>query len=252
MSNLEESDIYTDINEAKIEIHKRWGNAALKKQVQDYLGEIPETFINGPKAVLFRSIITPDHELSRFIELSKQVDLSPLGVELTDDTFTTSNFDKLALLQLPIFEKRNKKDEAIVHHTTIADLNGSDGKNFKNINTYDGEPIIDFHHRLLVENLIEKLELIDISAWLRERGLHAKEYYKYFFALLICHGVQCESYVTNDSESEFENTVVLPAFREIESLFGIKPLIVQLLPDTQDRYWWAYPSDVILNHVNKT
>jgi hypothetical protein len=64
--------------------------------------------------------------------------------------------------------------------------------------------------------------------------------------LFICHGVLFENFVTNVEEQRFAEEVVYPAFKEVEQLFGLKPLIVPLLPphNASDKYWFCYSEEV--------
>jgi len=236
-------NIYTSLDEAKIEIQKRWKNEELKKKVAEYLGEISSFFCDGPRAILFRNIITPDHELLHFLDLADEIGLKPSGLEFTEDKFCTRNADKLCLGKLAFFEKRDKTGDVVMHHTKVIDLMKNDNKRFSDIETLEREKLIDFHHRLLAQSAAKKIEICDMSKWLAENGGHASEYYKRVLAFFVCHGVLFESFVTDDSEEVFERDVTLPAIQEIEELFGIKPLIVQLIPNTEDRYWWCYPQE---------
>jgi len=236
-------NIYTSLDEAKIEIQKRWDNEELKEEVMKYLGEIPQFFSGGPRAVIFRNIITPDHELLHFLDLADEAGLRPLGLEFTRDNFCTRNADKLCLGKMTFFEKRDSIGGVVMHHTKVIDLMKNDNKKFSEIETFAGEKLVDFHHRLLAQGPAERIELCDMSEWLAENGGYAREYYKRVLAFFICHGVLFESFVTDASEEVFERDVTLPAIKEVESLFGMKPLTVQLLPDTEDKYWWCYPKE---------
>ncbi|MEK6673092.1 MAG: hypothetical protein AABY42_06395 [Nitrospirota bacterium] len=75
-------------------------------------------------------------------------------------------------------------------------------------------------------------------------GKKAKEYYKYFLSLFICHGILFENFITNEEEERFSKSVVFPAFRQVVADFGLKPLIVPLVPHSQasDIYWRCYPA----------
>jgi hypothetical protein len=236
-------NIYTSLDEAKIEIQKRWKNKELKEKVTKYLGEIPSFFCDEPRAIIFRNIVTPDHELLYFLELADKIELKASGLEFMEDNFCTRNADKLCLGKMAFFEKRNKVEDIVMHYTKVIDLMKNDNKKFSEIKTLGGEKLVDFHHRLLAQSRAKRIEMYDMSQWIAENGGHAREYYKRILAFFICHGVLFESFVTDDSEEVFERDVTLPAIQEIEKLFGVKPLMVQLLPNTEDRYWWCYPKE---------
>lgn len=237
--------LYTDIPTASIEIHNRWNDSTLREEVESYVREMPECFTRQPKAVLFRNIITPDHEFEQFIAQSKKINLAPLAIEYTKDKFSTRNDDKICLLKLAIFEKRNSRNEAMFYYKKIANLQENDNKKFSDITTENGEYLTFFHHRLLEKHATASFERYDLSTWIEKNGSQAQEYYKKIFALFLCHGVLFESFVTNDDEAVFENEVILPAFDTIEKTFGMKPLVAPLLPCTSDRYWWCYPPNIL-------
>jgi hypothetical protein len=48
--------MYTLLEEAKEEVWKRWNDAELRRQVQEYVGELPEGFGDEPRAFLVRHL----------------------------------------------------------------------------------------------------------------------------------------------------------------------------------------------------
>lgn len=238
------SELYTDLAVAGNEVRRRWDDPLLRKEVLAYLGAIPEVFQQEPRAVLFRHIITPDHELSLFLDKAHVTGLKPLGLEFVEDKFFPWNGDKMALAKLPLFEKRDRNGKAIVRHRKVIDIQKWTNARFTDIQTLNGEGLVAFHHRLLRKNLCETPELQDCSSILHDYGDQARRYYERMLAWFVVHGVLFESFLTDDNEAEFKQTVVLPAFAHVHHLFGLKPLIVELLPDTEDRYWWCYPADI--------
>lgn len=237
-------NIYTSLDEARVEIQRRWNDEELKKKVAEYLGKMPEPLCDEPRAVLFRNITTPDHELLHFLDLAREINLKPLGLEFVEDRFCTINADKVCLCRMAFFEKRNKKGDVVMHYERLTDLTKSNNKKFTEIETFGGEKLVDFHHRLLERSIGKTIETYDMSQWLIANGIRAREYYKRMLALFICHSVLFESFVTDDVEAVFEKNIVLPAIEEIQRVLGVRPLIVQLLPDVEDRYWWCYPDTV--------
>lgn len=243
-------DLYTDLTVAKREIYHRWNNASLKKEVESYLGKLPDCFHEAPKAVLFRNLMTPDHEFEQFIAQANSLNLAPLGLEFTADQFSTRNEDKICLLKMAIFEKRNQHHEAIFRYHKIADLKRNDNQKFSDIRLDTGGYLVDFHRHLLKKYAPNDLKCYDLSTWIAQHGAKSKAYYPFFLAFFLCHGVLLESFVTSDDEAVFEQEVVFPAFQAIEARFGFKPLIVQLLPSTSDNYWWCYPHDILNEEVS--
>jgi len=243
----EECCIYTPLEDAKEEIWRRWNDGALRSCVNDFLGEIPEVLKEKPRAVLFRHIITPNTEYRHFLSVVNGANIEPLGWEFLKDRFCTRNADKVGLIKMAFLERKNGDKYAARQYRRIGALTTSDNKKLNDINTFGDEPLVDFHHRLLKEHA-PSIEIFDASPWYMVHGKKAKEYYKYFLSLFICHGVLFENFITNEKEEKrFSKTIVMPAYREVVNRFGVKPLIVQLLPPDKaaDNYWRCYPEDLM-------
>lgn len=221
-------DMYTPIEEAQTELWARWNNAALREEVLRYIGDLPEVFVNEPRAVLFRNIMTPNFEYIHYLELAKKVNLKHLGLEYVTDSFCTRNVDKVSLGRLPFFKKKDRIGNNVIQYNRIIDMMGCERKPINEIKTLWGESLVDFHHRILSAHSSD-IELFDISSWHKFNGNSAKYYYPYYLALFICNGILFENFITNEEEEErFSRTVVYPAFEEVVRLFGVKPLIVPL------------------------
>ncbi len=234
------SEMYTTLPEAKEEIWRRWNDKDLRKKVEDYLGEIPEPFKKEPRAVLSRNIITPNLELIYFLDLVKNTNLSPLGLEGVSDKFCTKNYDKVSLGKLTFF--RNKEFKNIENGKTnvaIIDMMSSEGERFCDVKTFWGEGLVDFHHKLLKTYNVE-LDIFDDFNWFSydKKKDSISEYYKKFFAFFICHGILFENFIVKGNEKEFTNGVVIDSFNEIKEIFGVSPLIIPLLPMADDDHWY--------------
>lgn len=236
--------MYTSLDDAKIEIRNRWNNANLKAAVEQYLSWIPAPFSVEPRAVLCRHIISATTELIHFLQLAKEINLKHLGAEYLRDRFCTQNPDKMLLVKMGLIVGSDKNGAMIYVNKKITAINENDNRRFVDIETFGGESLADFHHRLIKEYGIEEIEILDMSDWYESNGAVASEYYKNFMALFICHGVLFETFVTNESESEFARDVVLPAIDDVHQRFGVAPLIVQNLPTPEDQYWLCYPAEV--------
>lgn len=240
----EQFDVYTTIEDAKNEIQRRWNDEVLRKKVEQYLGnDIPEVFLNEPRAVLFRNVISPDLEFLHFLECAKKVGLKPLGLEYVEDHFCTRNSDKLVLCKLNIFNGRDKNGNAIVSYEKIVDLMSQDNKKFSEVKLRDGQNLIEFHRDLLKKSEGNDLEIFDMSSWIENNGQKAIEYYKKFLAFFICHGVLFENFMESGEEDEFTREVFMPAFKLVKENFGLKPIILEAIPNEfiEDKYWWCYP-----------
>jgi len=243
---IEELDIYTSLEDAKKEIWRRWNDKELRKKVEDFLGgDIPEPFRKEPRAVLFREPMTPDGELAYFLKLSKTLKLKPLGWEYLDDKFTTRNEDKVCLGKMHFSRGLDKNGNPIVYYKKIIDLPDSENKKFKEIKTLWGENFIDFHHRILNENF-GKIELFDASKWLKLKGGKALKYYVNYLSIFICGGILFENFVINEDTMDFYQKIVRPALDKLFKKFGIKPLIIKLMPPGRNNNdsWWFYSSSI--------
>jgi len=236
--------IYTELTVARDELRRRWHDGALRADVAAYLGEIPPCLRDEPRAVLWRNIMTPDHELLHFLELADEIGFKPLGIEYIEDRFCTRNADKMTLAKMAVFNKRDCLGEPVMRYRKIIDIKHYDNARFSGIRTLDGSGLVDFHHGLVRKKIGTRLEIRDWSAKLTHYGASARDYYRKMLAHFICHGVLFESFVTDETEAAFERDVVLPAIEHVRKQFGLAPLIVPVVPDVEDRYWWCYPADV--------
>lgn len=240
-------DIYTSLEEAKEEIWRRWKNASLREKVTNYLGQIPPLINQEPRAYLDRTVISPDNEYTNFIEKAKKANLRYIGFEYLKDKFVTINPDKFGLARMAFYHGKNRSGEAIINHRCIIDCTAFDGEHFDKIITLWGEPLVDFHHRILFMNP-SPIELFEASSWFMFHGGNAAEYYHKFLALFICHGILFEDYIKNEKEeNRFFVEVVIPSFKRVFKIFGVKPLIIPLLTSDRtsiDKYWYCYPTDI--------
>ncbi|MBI4686204.1 MAG: hypothetical protein HY756_00180 [Nitrospirae bacterium] len=117
--------------------------------------------------------------------------------------------------------------------------------NISKLRTTWDESLVDFHHRML-SIVAPQIELFDGSYWVKSNGGKAENYYVNLLTPFICHGILFENFVTNAEEQRFAEEVVYPAFKEVEQLFGLKPLILPLLPphNASDKHWFCYSEKV--------
>ncbi len=230
------------------EIDERRKNKRLMKKVEEFFGSnMPIFFGNKPRAVLSRSIATPNMEFDRFLVLSGKLGLNQLILEYPDK-FVAKNLNKYHLCKLFFFGKTRKKSSILVDTFKIINFNKMEGKNFSDIKTTWRESITDVHHRFLF-SAFPKLtdKVVDFSKWFNHTKTQSEYYYLFFLSLFICHGVLFENFLPNDrEESDFIDKKFLPSFKEAERIFGVKPLIYQLLPKNHedDIYWYSYPDSI--------
>lgn len=238
-------EIYTPLSVAKKEIWRRWNDKELRKKVEDFLGgDVPKFLKKEPRAVIVRQVMSPNIEISCFLELAKCTGLKPLMGEYIDDKFVSINSYKLSLGKLSFFEKMNKKMDPILRNIRIIDVDNSENKKFSKIKTTWGEGLVDFHHKMLKSSYpdIKSSSLVDLSSWCKSHGGRAQDYYRYFLVWFICNGILFENFVPNKSEGEFTKKVLLPALKKIDKDFGLKPLIVPIIndDDVEDIFWRCY------------
>lgn len=240
--------MYTPIEEAKKEIWRRWNDKELRKKIDDFLkNDIPDIFKISPRAVLARQVASPNFEAIRFLDLSRELNLKSLYLEYLSDKFVAGNIDKYYLCRL-FFHRGNIRDKNHVATTLkMVDICDAEGKCMDTLKTIHDKNLVEFHHELINPlNLFFDADIFDISKHYERNGLVAERYYTYFFSLYICYGVLVENYLLDDKQTAFTRDIVLPNFRKVSELFGLKPLVVHLGPSGEEEnlYWRYYPTSI--------
>jgi hypothetical protein len=240
--------IYTPLSLAKKEIWKRWNNKALKKKVEDFLeGDVPEFLKGEPRAFLARQVATPNFEFLRFLKLAEKTNLKPACLEYLDDKFASENQYKYHLGKICIYCGVGKKMGEKIIVNRIIDFNESERKVIKEIKTVSGKSLVDFHHGLFTANGYNKeVAFIDASDWVERNGKTPNRFYSKLFAVLTCFGILFENYSDNKDEGDFTKNIVLPNFKQVENILGVRPLIVKIMPmKDQDKDYYFYYSEKI-------
>lgn len=235
---------YYSLDQAREEIKKRQHDKALKEKVNKFLSS---RFIPGlgqePKAALIRSVLSPDSGFDFFYYCSKYIGLEPLIAEYTDDLFVGLSEEKLGLARLRITLEDNSKKLV-----DIVDFKVYHGKKIPEVKVVDDRSLIDFHHDLF--KLTDyKFSPEDISGYFHSFG-KPSEYYPYYFANFIVHGVLFENFAIDSEthEKNFTNNVVVGSLEKIKEMFGVYPIIVRLYPEdqtsTEDFFWWSYNKNI--------
>ncbi len=242
-----EAFIYTPRTEAIEELNRRKKDAEVDVAVSGLLqGDIPSPLKKGPRAVLFRQIATPNHEMLRFLDITNPFHpVKPLFWEYYSDKFTNHNEFKHSLGKMRFFNGKGKKGGVKIDRVNVIDFNEYNGKKMSEIRTLWGQDFIAFHHDLFKKadtNFGEKI-FYDASNWFSTHGKTASSYYVPFLSLFIKHGVLFENFLTNEKEGAFTKDIFLPAFLEVYAKTGLKPLIVALEPisSEEDEFWICYP-----------
>lgn len=249
---LSVDDICTPLSVAKKEIQRRWNDKELRKKVEKFLGaDMPKILKKEPKAVLSRYIATPNFEFSYFLDLAGMTGLKPVCLEYYNDKFVAKNSFKYHLCKLIFYCGKGKNGGVKLEREGIVNFNESEGKKLYKIKTLENENLVDFHHRILNASFPKnKIVINEFSKWFnKNRYKSKKHYYLYYLALFLCHGILFENFLINKEEEEFTRKRVLPSFKKIEKMFGIKPLIVPLEPlnAEADPCWYYYPKSLKKN-----
>ncbi len=245
--NLFDSYVYTPWEKAVIELEQRRTNVKLQDYVSQMLPHgLPEAMdLEKSYITLFRHIATPNFEIARFLAIADfQPQFKSIILEYVEDKFNDRNDGKYFLGKLRFHKKIDKNGDPIVEHANIINFNESNNKPISSIQTHWGQNLVDFHHEMFEKQFTTFANnKSDVSEWLHLHGQTAKEYYKSFLTLFLKNGILFENLFINSKEQGFTETVILPAFFEIEKECGFKPLIVTLAPKyaEADNFWNSFP-----------
>lgn len=245
-------EIFTNQRAALAELMERRKDLKLKRAVLKNLHPAGRVFLERftrPTAVLFRQVAAPTHEILRFLTIAKHMGMQTLILEYYGDKFVSAgNLYKRSLGKMPIYHQTASDGRDIVHYRTVVDFNSYVGKPLSSVICKDGTPLIEFHHKLLTK--ITKLDTskncADATEWFRDSGGSAHAYYEQFLTLFVRDAILFEFVLPTNSEEEFARTVINPAFEGIEKTYGLRPLIVELVPKSKATriYWDSYPKEV--------
>lgn len=242
-------NIYSTYSDLKKELDKRWNDPELRKRVEKFWGKynFPVSLIN-PHAFISRSIATPNLEFKYFHDLASDLELNPLVLEY-DGKLVTKNPEKYHLCKLLFYKNKNDLHHGQLSVRNIVDINKNQGQYMFDISTLWGENLRDFHHRIL-ESKYAKSDswIIDVTDWFNKTRYETKFYYMFFLSLFICHGVLFDNYLLGDEdEYSFFIEKVEPSFNELETFFGVKPLIFPLVPIEDEKHlnWSSYDESLL-------
>lgn len=237
--------VYTELPDALAELEKRRADAAFRGKVDDLLGGgAPPEFGSKPKAVLARHVITPNHEVIRFLNIPDSTGMEPLFFEYHKDKLIYKNPGKYRLAKLLFHAGFGKKGGAKTEQAAIIHLDASHGKEIASVSTHMGQSLVEFHHNLFLSKFPAFMEgLFDGSAWYAQNGGTPQAYYPRFLGLFLVNGILFENFLLDQKEILFTKEIFLPAFLEVERRTGKKPLIVALEPTEieGDEFWLSYP-----------
>jgi|SRR3989338_4109731 len=238
-------DMYTELPQALLELKRRRADTALCEKVADFFSKLPPpaVLVGEPRAVLTRYIVSPTIEMARFCRTVQKSTLKPLFLEYAEDKFVARNFEKYCLGRLHFARdaENNKKGVTVLR---IVNFNKNEGKILNRIATEQGGSLVDFHHRLLEKSdYVRSPEILDFSEWFKKsRKLSGDYYYLYYLALFLTNSILFENFLLDKREHDFTEHKVVPAFKRLEELFGIRPLVVPLAPPERatEPHWCYY------------
>jgi hypothetical protein len=235
--------MYVTTQTARTTLWQRRDDQRLRQRLQEDLGELPEFLANGPRAVLARHLASPNFEFHIFSARARQVGLKVACPDYAADKFCSANPDKLALARQSFYLGQEKDGRLQARSHWNIDVKRWDGKPLRDIETRWGERFIDYHHRLL-ELQFPGVEISDNSPWLKRMGGEPARFWPRLLSLFVCDGILFENFHSDGHESEFTRRIIRPAFAEVKERYGVRPLIVPLLPIARERdpYWSWYPS----------
>ncbi|HUD01590.1 MAG TPA: hypothetical protein VMR37_04640 [Rhabdochlamydiaceae bacterium] len=148
--------VYTPVEEAVTELKRRREDKALEKKVSELLGgDIPKPFLDGPRAVLFRQLATPNYEVRRFVSIADGVeDMRPCFWEFYDDKFTSNNEWKYSLGRMGFYFGRSANGTPRVQKKSVVVFEKFDGKKISSVETIWGQSLVSFHHELFKNTYI--------------------------------------------------------------------------------------------------
>lgn len=237
--------MYVTLEHAREAIWKRWSAPLIQRKVQECIGEIPAFLRQEPRAVLARQVATPNFEFRRFSAEAPKSGLKPVVIEYTGDKFCSRNRDKYLLAKMTFFHGRGRKGGDKLTRRRTIDFNRYDGKALCDVRTLWEEHFVDFHHRLLSKHA-PGIATVDVTEWLSKMGGEPGRFWPRLLCLFICHGILFDNFHTEGPEAEFTRTIIRPAILETERRFGLRPLVVPLVPlaSEKEAYWSWYPDRV--------
>ncbi len=247
------TDIVLAPLQAVEQLRKRAHNHDLRRRVEEYLGnDIPTYARQGLFMCATRYIVSANFETLRFVSLSEPLSLPVVLTEDLQDIFIPQNVVKKALCKLPIHKRITNKAGTLheqYEYKSIVDINTMQGRSFGDMQTYWGESLVSFHHRILESTVRRSVSLYDDAEWINRNGRRDPlALYKRFLALFLVHGVYFEDYsMKNHEEISFYEDVVRPAYKFVTEVFGEKPLIARLVPENGESevFWNSYPSSIL-------
>lgn len=252
---MDVNDIYTSVSEARLEIERRQKDINLKKKLELFWGDNKPDFLDKdkPKAVISKPIITPNLEFNYFVDIVNDFGFDFSCFEYLEGKFVGKNQEKKNLGKMCFRHGQAKNFNEIINYKNVVNFNTQEGKKLKEVETIFDNKLHDFH-KILIEKSFpgKKINIQDISEWF-DKTKNLDDYYVFYLSLFIRDHVLFENFLMNEKEeSKFTFSKFLPSFKKVTEIFGVKPLIVPLLPFEIEKnsLWFSYDEGVEKN-INK-
>ena len=224
-------------------------------------GTLPFSTVGGPIAITARQVATARYEDCLFSCLAKRAGLTPVWAQLVEDQFFAGNPFKKSLVRgtfcqgrgraggyktfphefLRPASTRGKRESGLPFEqwssTRLADIR----------DPQTGRGLVDLHNEFLKNLLgVSTKQIHDGSSWYKEGERTTVLSFARYLSLFAAGGVVLfDDYHHGESGSQdldlFRIRIFDPAVREIERLFGVQPLLVQL-PFWRELGWYPDPT----------
>jgi hypothetical protein len=248
---------YTSLPCAVALLEQRRSDRALLSRIERFFnGDLPEHLRGAPVLYLARHVATPNFETVAFLDACRSLQFRAVVGQDPKDKFVSHNSLKRSLGKLPVVKGMARTGAEIIEHVTVLNFNRAQGRPLKELTTFAGTSLVEFHNGLFPFVHSTVPSIYDDGPWVdRHHRKDLLEHYKHWLALFVAHGVWFEYFLPHDPhEQRFVSRVLEPAFEYVVRTFGHAPLITPLVgPEAIGcRNWEAYPRgalELIRNHA---
>lgn len=231
--------VLTPLADALEQLRERRADDGLLRRVREWPAPVPWAAMpDQPSLMMVRAVFSADLEMERFVGMVARSGCHPWCLEMPGDRFVSFNADKHC---------RGKLVFRWGHHLRslrVMDFGRFDGRRISEIRTFSGQPLVEFHRRLLEEAAFPvRLQFSDVTQWMCGGGNRSAGY-EQLLMLAVRDGILVENFRMSDPEERrLVEERLLPAMRLVEQRLGLRPLVVRLYaPDEEDSpECWQYP-----------
>ena len=254
-SNFCLDHIFTEQSLALESLLRRREDSVLVRSVNQYLsGDIPQPFISSrPIFYLARHLATPCFETLHAIELARGHNAILVIGQDSKSKFVSHNELKHALGRLSFVVGRDRNGNDIVTKKRVIDFSSAGGKALSSVQTLFGASLTAVHQALMSPFLTDDVKVFEECEWIdrwARNDIHHQ--YRRMLSFACVNAIMLEWFT--ETEHDFARQVILPAFNAIQNVFGVRPLVVRLVPTCRahESHWLAYPGAVkdMLRSIN--